>query len=193
MRITTIIAIVRSGRAAVIAAFSFFLTLLPEEGKCANNSFLVPQNGVQFLTADSWLQDGKLIRLYGVQSCLRGKTYTDQTGSSRDCGVVTATLLAAFVRDTKPLCRSVAGVAATKPGEEQTILVVCAARIKNKTVDLGGLLITQGFAFAALANDGKPVYMPYYVQESVAQQSKRGMWAFDNVPHPSKELLPRNR
>ncbi len=31
--------------------------------------------------------------------------------------------------------------------------------------------------------------MPYRTQEVIARQTKTGLWAFDDVPLPSKDLL----
>ncbi|UXS05577.1 thermonuclease family protein [Agrobacterium tumefaciens] len=155
----------------------------------AANSFSIPGQGVEVLTGDSWLQSRYVVRLYGVQSCLRGKQYTDRAGSKQDCGAVSAAFLAALVRDTNPVCRSVGSLAPSATLQTATVLAICTVRLGGQSLDLGAMMIAQGFAFAALANNGKPVYMPYLIQESIAQQSAAGLWAFSDVPHPSRDLL----
>lgn len=129
------------------------------------------------------------MRLYGVQSCVRGTSYTDSGGAKQDCGLVSLAMLAAIVRDTKPTCSPVAQISSSVPAEPPTILAICSAHIGDKSLDLGTVLITQGFAFAALANNAKPVYMPYLVAEATAKQAKAGLWAFADLPHPNLVLF----
>lgn len=155
----------------------------------ADETFHIPRDHIQFLTGDSWSDGQTTVRLYGVQSCLRGKVYTDRLGRKQDCGVVSAAMLAAVVRDTDPACRPVATVLDPQTAKSSTAIVVCTGHLGDRELDLGSLLITQGFAFAALANSGKPVYMPYRIQETIARQARVGLWAFDDVPLPSKDLL----
>ena len=124
--------------------------------------FDVPQVGVAFATGDTWTQNGQTMRLYGVQSCIRGTTFTNPLGVKTDCGEASLAYLAAVIRDTRPQCAPVAQI-----GEQRAILVVCSAHVGSSTLDLGTVLITEGFAFAAFTNDAKPVYMPYLVAELV--------------------------
>jgi endonuclease YncB( thermonuclease family) len=52
------------------------------------------------------------------------------------------------------------------------------------------VLITQGFAFAALAraSDGwTPVYAPYAVAEEAARTNRRGLWS-GSFTHPAAIL-----
>ncbi|MFW8642761.1 DUF736 family protein [Rhizobium beringeri] len=100
------------------------------------------------------------MRLYGVQACIRGTTYTDKSGHKQDCGAVSLAMLAAIVKDTKPTCAPVAQLTAPVPNRPSTILVICSAHIGSNALDVGTMLITQGFAFAALEITGKPVYLP---------------------------------
>jgi endonuclease YncB( thermonuclease family) len=144
----------------------------------------VPQSGVVFMTGDTWTQNGQTIRLYGVQSCIRGATFTNQSGGKADCGEASLSYLAALIRDTKPRCAPVA-----KIGQPPTALVVCSARIGASTLDLGTILITEGFAFAAFSNDARPVYMPYLVAELVAKNNRAGLWAAPDLPHPNPILF----
>ncbi|MCD2174957.1 thermonuclease family protein [Rhizobium sp. C4] len=174
---------------AVMAALAGSVLLIPSEQVLADEAFRIPREHVQFLTGDSWRDGQKTMRLYGIQSCLRGKVYSDHLGRKQDCGVVSAAVLAAIVHDTNPVCRPVASVLDRSEDTKSTVIVVCTLRLGDRELDLGSLLITQGFAFAALANGGKPVYMPYRIQEMIARQAKMGLWAFDEVPLPSKDLL----
>jgi endonuclease YncB( thermonuclease family) len=57
------------------------------------------------------------------------------------------------------------------------------------TLDLGTVLIAQGFAFAAFTDQAKPVYMPYLVAEMLAKKQKTGLWAAPEMPYPNAILL----
>ncbi|NTF52741.1 thermonuclease family protein [Agrobacterium rhizogenes] len=160
-----------------------------EDPQQSSRTFVVPQSGLTFLTGDSWQQAGQIIRLYGVQACIRGTTYTDKSGQKQDCGAVSLAMLAAIVKDTKPSCAPVAQLTAPAAGGAPIILVICSAHVGNNALDVGTLLITQGFAFAAMANTGKPVYLPYSIEESIAQQSRVGLWAYADMPHPNRVLV----
>jgi endonuclease YncB( thermonuclease family) len=146
--------------------------------------FEVPQAGLTFITGDTWIQNGQTIRPYGVQSCIRGTTFTNQAGAKADCGEASLSYLAALVQDTKPQCAPVAQI-----GHPPTILVVCSAHVGSATLDLGTILITEGFAFAAFNNDARPVYMPYLVAERLAKHNKAGLWAAPDLPHPNPILF----
>lgn len=186
-------AISRFGKAFVVAAAIVASALPPsafaQDRQPASHTFAIPEVGVTFLTGDSWQQAGQTMRLYGVQACIRGTTYTDQSGRKQDCGAVSLAMLAAIVRDTKPTCAPVAQLMAPSPNEPPTILVICSAHIGNNALDVGTMLITRGFAFAALANTGKSAYLPYSVAESIAQQSHAGLWAYADMPHPNRALF----
>lgn len=151
--------------------------------------FSVPQTGLSFLTGDTWQQGTQKLRLYGVQACIRGTLYTDKSGLKQDCGTVSLAMLAAMIRDTKPTCSPIAQLPSKTSQESPIILVICSAHVGDKSLDLGTALITQGFAFAAFSNDAKPVYMPYLVAEATAKQSKAGLWAYPDIPHPNLVLF----
>jgi endonuclease YncB( thermonuclease family) len=153
-----------------------------------DRTLAIPQTGVIFLTGDSWQQAGQRFRLYGVQSCLRDTFYTDKTGEHQDCGAVSTAILAAFVRDLKPVCAPVAQIAAGQ-SQPPTLLVICTGEVHGKKLDLGATMITQGFAFAAIDNESHPVYLPYFIEEGIAQQARKGLWAFADLPHPNDSLL----
>jgi len=143
--------------------------------------FEIPLGGVQFETGDTWTQNGQTFRLYGVQSCIRGTTFTNGAGLKRDCGEASIAYLAALIKDTKPKCTALVQ-------SPPVIFAVCAAHIGQQTLDLGTILVTQGFAFAATDPSGKPVNFQYAVAEGDAQKNKRGLWAASDLPHPSTIL-----
>ena len=147
-------------------------------------AFAIPQSGVSFSTGDTWVQNGQTMRLYGVQACLRGTSYTNPAGVKADCGEASLAYLAAIIRDTKPQCTPIAQV-----GVPPAILVVCSARVGASILDLATIMLTQGFSFASFTNDGKPVYMPYLVAELTAKKARAGLWAAPDLPHPVALLL----
>lgn len=126
-------------------------------------------------SGDGWIDAGKHYRLYGVQACLRGTLYTDKNGRRRDCGEASLSTLAAYIIDTHPVCAAVAEVAATT-------YVACYAMVGT---DLAGLLISSGFAFAALGANGLPVLSAYAVVEQSAREKQAGLWQFPDVEHPA--------
>jgi endonuclease YncB( thermonuclease family) len=145
--------------------------------------FEIPQSGVEFQTGDTWKQNGQTFRLYGVQSCIRGTTLTNPAGAKLDCGEASIAYLAALIRDTKPRCTAVAQTASPP-----LIFTVCAAHVGANTLDLGTVLVTQGFAFAATDANGKPVNLQYAVAEGEAQKANRGLWIARHLPHPNAIL-----
>lgn len=151
--------------------------------------FAIPHTGISFLSGDTWQQGSQKLRLYGIQSCIRGTVYTDKSGFKQDCGTVSLAMLAATIRDTKPTCSPIAQLPSSALQDSPTILVVCSAHVGDKSLDLGTVLITQGFAFAAFSNDAKPVYIPYLVAEATAKQAKAGLWAYPDMPHPNLVLF----
>jgi len=150
--------------------------------------FPVPSNAV-YLTGDSWSHAGIIYRLYGVQSCLRGTTFTNGHGMRRDCGEASLTMLVALARDLQPQCYG----AAEQP-QTRTVFVFCVATRtvgsgQGSRIDLGTALIASGFGFAALKPDGQPVHAPYFVAQLVAQRAKAGLWAFADMPEPNAIIL----
>ncbi|RTL81033.1 MAG: thermonuclease family protein [Hyphomicrobiales bacterium] len=143
--------------------------------------FDVPSTGVQFHTGDTWTQGEQTFRLYAVQSCIRGTTFTNAAGIKRDCGEASIAYFAALIKDAKPRCTALAQ-------SGSVTFAVCAAHIGAQTLDLGTILITQGFAFAATDPRGKPLNLQYAVAEGDAQKNRRGLWASPDLPHPSAIL-----
>lgn len=134
-------------------------------------------------TGDTWVQGGTRLRLYGVQACIRGTYFANGSGQRLDCGDASLAMLAALIKDTRPDCVPIA----QQPGLQT--FVTCFATLEGKRIELGTMLISSGFAFAALRPDGSPVHPPYFVAEQVAKAGKRGLWAYSELPHPSVALL----
>jgi endonuclease YncB( thermonuclease family) len=143
-----------------------------------NHIFSVPQ-GVTFLTGDSWDQGGTIVRLYGVQSCIRG-TSIQTSGAVTDCGDVSMLYLANFLKNAPTNCQ---GVGTTQAPAQY--LVVCKSQIGGQTVDLGTSLIIKGFAFASIDSANQPISYQYAVAEQEARTHKAGLWAFEKFPHPN--------
>ncbi|GLS18045.1 succinoglycan biosynthesis protein exoi [Labrys miyagiensis] len=151
--------------------------------------FAVPQSGVTLITGDTWQQNGLQMRLYGVQSCIRGTQYTNPAGARLDCGEASAVMLGALIKDTRPACTPIAQINGTAESEPATILVVCTAHVGANNLDLGTIMITQGYAFAAFTLAGKPVYTPYIVAEAAAKNAKVGLWAAQDLQDPNAILF----
>jgi endonuclease YncB( thermonuclease family) len=150
--------------------------------------FDIPQSGVEFQTGDTWKQNGQTFRLYAVQSCIRQTFFTNPAGLKTDCGEASLNYLAAIIRDTKPRCTAIA-----QAGQPPVIYTVCAAQVGGNTLDLGTVLISQGFALAALDANGKPIHIPYVIAEEDARKNKRGLWAASDFPNPNKILADAAR
>lgn len=145
--------------------------------------FDVAFTGVVFETGDTWSQGGERFRLYGVQSCIRGTSFTNGAGAKSDCGEASLVYLAALVRDTRPRCTAVA-----RSGPPPLTYAVCAAHIGQTTLDLGTILVSQGFAFAAADAAGRPINLAYAVAEADAKAHQRGLWASPDLPLPNAIL-----
>lgn len=134
--------------------------------------------GTLLETGDTWMSSGKRYRLYGLQACLRGTTYTDASGSQRDCGEASIAVLAAFVKDTRPVCAAVAG-------SKDLTFAVCYALVGGQRLDLAMMMISEGYGFASLDSAGMPIYPAYAVAEQGAREARRGLWQFNDVQHPA--------
>ncbi len=155
----------------------------------AQSAWFPVQADAIYQTGDSWRAEGVTYRLYGVQACLRGTSFTNIFGLKRDCGEASLTMLAALIRDLQPQC-----YAAAEQPKAATVFVFCVAtRLegvgKGSRIDLGTALIVLGFAFAALTPDGRPVHAPYLEAQRRAQQSQAGLWAFSDLPDPNAIIL----
>ncbi|WP_104668207.1 thermonuclease family protein [Ensifer adhaerens] len=165
-------------------------TLLPSAAVAAPVGYFDLVPGVTLETGDTWISEDRRFRLYGVQSCLRGTSYTDSHGQKRDCGEASLAVLAAYIKDTKPVCAPVAK-------KDDTAYVVCYSTVGNQRLDLATVLITSGYAFAALNGEGLPYHVPYAVAEQRAREQRAGLWQFEDVQHPSillsREVNARNK
>ena len=160
------------------AALFLAVVLAPQFACAAPNGYFDLTSDVTLATGDSWTDGAGHYRLYGVQSCLRGTVYTDKAEKERDCGEASLAVLAAYIKDTHPICAPVAKAAGIT-------YVVCYATIAGKRLDLSTILITSGFAFAALDADGMPFLGAYAVAEQDARKNRAGLWQFEDVKHPS--------
>ena len=179
----------RNSRAFALAIIVFATMTsgaLPQQAGGPNGKlpiFDIPLSGVTFETGDTWRQAGETFRLYGVQSCIRGTSFTNAIGAKADCGEASLAYFAALIRDTKPRCSAIA-----RSGAPPLIYAVCAAHIGKTTLDLGTILVTQGFAFAAADARGRPVNLSYAVAEADAKAHRRGLWASPDLPLPNAIL-----
>lgn len=154
-----------------IAQISYASNIMPE-------GYFPLTTQVTLVSGDTWKQDNKTYRLYGVQSCLRGTTYTNANNTKTDCGDTSLAVFAAYIKDTGPFC---APVAVTS----ELTYVTCYSTVGGKTLDLSNILIIQGFAFASINSEGLPVVPAYQVSEQVAATKKAGLWSFKDVQHPA--------
>ncbi|SEF00223.1 Endonuclease YncB, thermonuclease family [Rhizobiales bacterium GAS188] len=170
-----------ASRRALAVFCAAFAASSAEARQAAPAAVAIPQADLSLETGDTWVQAGRRMRLYGVQACLRGTSYVNAAGASGDCGEASLAYLAAVIRDLKPSCTPIAQTAA------ETV-VVCSADLAGSTLDLGTILTTQGYAFAAFGPDNRPVYMPYLVAELVAKKARSGLWAARSFSHPNQML-----
>lgn len=140
--------------------------------------------GITLETGDTWTDGAKRYRIYGIQSCIRGTSYTDNGGQKQDCGDASLAVLAAFIKDTNPVCAPTAET-------PNLTYVVCYATVGNQRLDLATIIVSQGFAFASLDQNGMPVFPAYAVAEQEARSRKAGLWQFSDVQHPSILLSSR--
>ncbi|MER9651056.1 thermonuclease family protein [Mesorhizobium sp. M0199] len=160
------------------AAIYLAAILISAEINAAPAGYFDLQPGVTLESGDTWVADGNRYRLYGVQSCLRGTPYTDKTGQKRDCGDASLAVFAAYIKDTRPVCAPVAKTA-------ETSYVVCYATVGKDRLDLATMMVTSGYAFAALNAEGLPFHPPYAVAEQSGREQRAGLWQFEDVQHPA--------
>lgn len=164
-----------------IAALSI---IMAAEAHSAPPGYFDLKPGVTLETGETWSDGSRRYRLYGVQSCIRGTSYTDRQGQKRDCGEASLSMFAAYIKDTQPVC------APTAKTSDLTY-VVCYATVAGDRLDLGTIMVSQGFAFAALDASGLPVFPAYSVAEQDARARNAGLWQFSDVTHPSIWLSSR--
>jgi endonuclease YncB( thermonuclease family) len=154
------------------------LTITAAPGNAAPAQYFELGSSAVLETGDTWLLNDDRYRLFGVQSCLRGTTFTNRQGREQDCGDASLAVLAAFITDTHPSCAPIAV-------KSSVTYVICFATVAGRRLDLGTVLISEGYAFTALDSTGLPVNPNYAVAEQQARARKSGLWQFDDVQHPS--------
>ncbi|BCH20052.1 hypothetical protein MesoLjLa_69030 (plasmid) [Mesorhizobium sp. L-2-11] len=87
-------------------------------------------------------------------------------------------MFAAYIKDTKPVCAPVAKTA-------DLTYVICYATVGKDRLDLATMMISSGYAFASLDDQGMPIHPPYSVAELDARERKAGLWQFPDVVHPA--------
>jgi endonuclease YncB( thermonuclease family) len=147
-------------------------------GLAAQPGYFALDDTVTLESGESWADHGSHYRLYGVQSCLRGTNFTNSAGQTLDCGDASMAVFAAFIKDTHPQCAPIVETGSLT-------YVVCFASIAQTQLDLGTVMISKGFAFAALDAKGLPINPAYAVAEQEAKQKLVGLWQFPDVQHPA--------
>lgn len=165
--------------ALVLGVFTISPTLAQQQAPAGY--FLLDTN-VTLVTGETWRSEGQTYRLYGIQSCIRGTKFTNKSGEKVDCGDASLAVFSAYIKDTAPLCAVVTKI-------NDTIFTSCYADIGGSRLDLANILVSQGYAFAAIDQQGLPIHPPYSASEQVASTTKKGLWAFDDVQHPSILLI----
>lgn len=163
--------------ALVFTNLSFTL-VKSQESQNINTIFSIP-NGITYLTGDSWDQGGTVVRLFGVQSCIRGTSLKTKNGET-DCGDISMAFLANFMKTSPTKCQGV--IQTSQPDQYH---VICKSKVGEAEVDLGTALILKGFAFAMNDVNGSPVNIQYYIAEQEAKTKKTGLWRFEKFPHPN--------
>lgn len=150
--------------------------------------FPVPANA-RFITGDTWEANGLTFRLYGVQSCLRGSLFTNNSGQKRDCGEASLAVLASYIKDLAPQCFVITSDKARNLVHVSCVAVLQQGASAGSRLDLGMMMVSTGWAFAALTAEGKAVHDPYLVGQLTAQKGRKGLWQFADTPDPNKTLL----
>ena len=161
-------------------AFLFVAGMLvtASNSSLAQDGYFDLKPGVTLVSGETWVQDGQTFRLYGIQSCLRGTFYTNEAGRKVDCGVSAIAVLSAYIKDTSPKCAPVARVS-------DVTYVSCFVTLGGNRLDFATMLVSTGWAFASLNQNGEPYQMSYLVTEQAAKESKVGLWKFPDLQHPS--------
>lgn len=158
---------------------------LPIVQAAASSGFNPFPGDASFETGDTWVSKGRRYRLYGLQSCIRGTRVTISQGVRRDCGGLNLMMAQALIRDTKPVCTSIRSL------DEHNDVVICQTTAGNRGYDLATYMIAQGWGFAAVAGDGTLVVPAYRTTEETARETRAGLWAYSDMPHPLGILYPQ--
>lgn len=172
--------------------FGIFLLSLtqsfPASAQVQNPGWQPIAASATFTTGDTWTSDGVTYRLYGVQACLRGTSFSSSIGEKRDCGAASMMMLIKLIQQWNPVCYPV-----YHNSDNTTQFVICSARVAQGTsstaVDLGTALISSGFSFAALNANAQPVSPSYLVSQMMAKKQQRGLWASPDMPDPNEAIM----
>lgn len=167
-------------------AFSTFSAIAQETTTVIDEPPFVVSQSVELQTGDSWKENGKAFRLYGVQSCLRGTETISASGEKSDCGLMSLSRLAAIISTGTMSCKPIA------KARDNAEFVVCGADISGNTIDVGMALISTGYAFAATDTKGNAINQNYLIAELDAKLNTTGLWA-TNFKHPVQYLLEQAR
>lgn len=151
---------------------------VPTKQASATSHFTPFPDDASFETGDTWVSRGKRFRLYGLQSCIRGTEVTISHGVKRDCGELNLIMVQAMIKDTKPVCKSIRSL------DEHNEVVICQTTAGNRGYDLATYMIAQGWGFAAVAGNGTFVVPAYRTAEETARETRSGLWAHSDMPHP---------
>jgi endonuclease YncB( thermonuclease family) len=157
---------------------------LPIQQAPASSQFAPFPDDASFYTGYTWVSKGKRYRLYGLQSCIRGTQVTISQGVKRDCGELNLIMAQALIRDTKPICTSIRSL------DGHNDVVICQTTAGNRGYDLATYMIAQGWGFAAVAGNGTLVVPAYRTTEETARETRAGLWAYSDMPHPLGILYP---
>ena len=163
--------------AAIVAASAAFSVQLAQ----ADPAFSVT-SPIIYDTGDSWSQQGRHYRLYGVQACIRGTAYVSASGAKGDCGAASVAMLAGLFDSLQVNCTPVV------QGQDGVNIVICAGVSNDRPLDIGGAMISAGFAFAAEKPDGAPVNLAYFASEICAKSDHAGLWGAASFTHPVQML-----
>ena len=133
-------------------------------------------------TGDSWSQQGRRYRLYGVQACIRGTVFVSAGGAKGDCGAASMAMLAGVFESLQVNCTPIA------VSQDGATIVICAGVSNDRPLDIGGAMISSGFAFAAEKPDGAPVNLAYFASEIRAKSDHAGLWSATSFTHPVQML-----
>ena len=104
---------------------------------------------------------GRTLRLYGIDAPELGQTCRDRRGRSYDCGLAARTVLTRFLTGRTLACEVYA----------HTIDGLETGRCFAGTTDIGGLMVSSGWAFSYRTFSHR-----YERAEAQAQAGRRGFW-----------------
>jgi hypothetical protein len=175
--------------------------LIPAPQRALDTSSLINSLNLQTVVPESALTgtafidaNNSVIKLAGIQGCL--STQRLQMGDSgASCSMISLAGLNAVLQTAA----APAGGAfpchflATNTGSPPVRFAECFFIKEDATVaPLSEYLIRQGFAFAARAPNGTPLFPEYASAEAEAAKAKAGIWANRSFAHPYGERYRSN-